>query len=566
MQQFLYIEKQTGTPADTLLAFGVADLLDTVLTTARVELKDMGDCYEVSFSANSDWYDDAQFQHLCPGLNTATKQSPIGYQINYLQHQENNRRYFKAREQKVEEAVLQEQGLTPPAPDWPVWAIINQMSAIGGYHKVLERWQGHKDCFAELMTIVNRLFKKRPNPLAAAEAEWKQLAKQHSINTISVAQLQVINPGMGKGGNSIKATGLGIGGLKGFWLIEYLKFAGFYRAALPRVVSGVKDRKTYVVVPKQLSLQRHNDIFRTFQRNFFASSAIKMDILAALRYCQTFVEQWRDGQEQEDELGYGGNPADFVAAIESIFYKHLGSAHATLNLSSITLPNWVKEVTTEEEAEQLLNLFDEHQRIIYPLKENEGDAHKLLQLYRRFFSGRELRAFLSFCCLYGSYVMSEYVKGNRPKLFTTTNLEILMSNHAQSEKLMEIVGKDGFLRIAAAIRASTINPQYFKAIGNAGPYEVRYGLGQDLVRNASYPKKFIAALGKFTQSYMQENGRINERYNGKPPVNRTQIREGDLQEVIGLIDQFGSETVASLLVAFGYASKPSEKPSEEQEK
>ncbi|MGB1253948.1 MAG: hypothetical protein ACPG8W_25290, partial [Candidatus Promineifilaceae bacterium] len=404
------------------------------------------------------------------------------------------------------------------------------------------------------------MFANRRNQLAKAEADWKKLAKQHGFSSGALPKLQVINPGMGKGGNSTKASSLGIGGLKGFWLIEYLKFAGFYRAALPRTVSGVKDRKTYVVVPKRLSLRQHTNTFQAFQTSFYAASAIKMDIFAALRYCQTFVEQWRDGQARESKRRrHSGKPSDHVAAIETIFYKHLGSAHATLNLSTIALPDWTKQITTTAEATQLLGIIEEHQWILYPLKENQGDAYKLLQLYRRFLSGRDLSAFFHFCRLYGSFVMSEYVKKNRPKLMTLTNLEILMSHHPKSKKLTPIISNQGFLRIAAAIRASTITPQYFKSIGNSGPYEIRYGLGQDLMRNASYPDKFIAALSKFSQAYMQENGRINERFKGKPPISRTQIRTEDLHEIITLIDTYDSETVASLLVAFGYANKPSDK-------
>lgn len=561
-RQALYVDKQTGTPADTLLAFGVADLLKTVLTRADVWLEDVGDSYRVEFSAETNWHTQAPFQHLCPGLNTAKKKSPIGHAVNYLDEQQRNQRYYDALKKGEDVAA---QGIAGPHRDWPVWAIINQMSAIGGYHKMLELWDAHKPCFAELLLIVNQMFGDRPNRIAEAEAEWKKLAKQHGIKGGTLPRLQVVNPSMGKGGNSAKASRLGIGGLKGFWLLEYLKFAGFYRAALPRTVSGVKDRKTYIVVPKRLSLRQHTTTFQTFQASFYASSAIKMDILAVLRYCQTFVEQWRDGQARESKRRYrSGKPSDYVAALETIFYKHLGSAHATLNLSTLILPDWTRQITTRAEADQLLALLEEHQWIIYPLKENQGDAHKLLQFYRRFLSGRELRAFFSFCRLYGSYVMSEYARKNRPKILTTTNLEVLMSNHPKSNKLTPIITNTGFVRIAAAIRASTINPQYFKSIGKPGPYEIRYGLGQDLMRNATYPNKFITALSKFSQAYMQENGRINERYKGKPPVNRTQIREDDLSEIIMLIDQYGSETVASLLVAFGYANKPSDKNKEQE--
>jgi len=167
-----------------------------------------------------------------------------------------------------------------------------------------------------------------------------------------------------------------------------------------------------------------------------------------------------------------------------------------------------------------------------------------------------LRAFYQFTAIYASYVMSKLIAGGfPPRRFHISNLEILIMNH--NRNLSPILQSEGFRRIAEAIRNSTVDPQRHKAKGNAGPYEVRYGLGADLLRNASYPEKFAQALGKFIYAYNQENVRVVERYKDKPPYRRKMVRTGDLEEILALIDEYrDAETIANLLIAFGYASDP----------
>ena len=140
------------------------------------------------------------------------------------------------------------------------------------------------------------------------------------------------------------------------------------------------------------------------------------------------------------------------------------------------------------------------------------------------------------------------------------------------ERLKPILESQGFQNITAAIRRSTVIPQYFKGRGDRGPYDIRYGLGADLLRQAAYPDQFIQALSAFLHDYNRETAQIYERYKGNPPVRRAMVTTEDIQQVVELIDEHGSKTVANLLVAFGYAREPRERepeagemPSEEEE-
>jgi len=51
---------------------------------------------------------------------------------------------------------------------------------------------------------------------------------------------------------------------------------------------------------------------------------------------------------------------------------------------------------------------------------------------------------------------------------------------------------------------------------------------------------------------------VFERYKGNPPVRRPRVTTEDIQQLMGLIDEYGAQTVAHLLVAFGYAREPRE--------
>ena len=119
-------------------------------------------------------------------------------------------------------------------------------------------------------------------------------------------------------------------------------------------------------------------------------------------------------------------------------------------------------------------------------------------------------------------------------------------------KLRDILDAPGFRNIAYAIRQSTVTAQYRKREGDRR-YDVRYGLGRDLVRRAQYPADFIAALSDFLHNYNAENAQIMET---RPGPYRRSIQTSDIEEIVSLIDRHGSELIAKLLVAFGYARVP----------
>ena len=346
--------------------------------------------------------------------------------------------------------------------------------------------------------------------------------------------------------------------MKGFWIPEYLKFVGLYKCALPRSISNSKDRKTYVLRPKELSWNTHNRVFPEFQKGMYASTAVKMDVLATLQYCLIYLKKWREAYQSGRSRFIKSRPGDHVAALETVFYKHLGSAYATMNVSTLVLPQWVPTIETVVDADLFIDLLSEHEIIVRNLEEKNSDEYSLLQMYRTFLSARDLSAFYRFTQGYATHLMRSLTgKGFPARSFRIANLEALIMAHDPT--LKEIVQNPGFRRMAAAIRQSTVTPQYLKTIRTPDkppdPYTVRYGLGNNLLRHASYPRKFIQELSKFVHAYTQENERVRDLHRNKPPRYRVAITDEDLEQIVLLIGKFDTETVAHLLVAFGYARK-----------
>ena len=114
-----------------------------------------------------------------------------------------------------------------------------------------------------------------------------------------------------------------------------------------------------------------------------------------------------------------------------------------------------------------------------------------------------------------------------------------------------ILTNRGFRNIADAIRHCTITTRYFSDVQkrNVG-FKVRHGLGDDLLRQAHDPGTFVQTLSSFLHDYSRESSSVQANTGETRPF----VTEDDINDLIGLIADYGSLTVASLLVAVGYSS------------
>jgi hypothetical protein len=205
------------------------------------------------------------------------------------------------------------------------------------------------------------------------------------------------------------------------------------------------------------------------------------------------------------------------------------------------------------DARLLQTIVQEHLERIGSIDEERSEGHTLLQHYRDFVSGRDLPRFYAFNAGYGSYLISALERSHfYIKPFSEQNLGRLFE--MAEPKLTPILQNQGFRNVADAIRRSTVIPQYLGR--KSSNFDVRYGLGQEMKRKAQYADDFIQELAAFMQSYNEENARVYERTKGQS--RRKAITTDDIEQVVGLIDTYGAETICNLLIAFGYARDPKE--------
>ncbi len=562
-----YVDKRTGTFGDVFLAYGLATLLDSILTSFVegdhwVRIRDGGAYYaiELSHPLRKKWVDKAPFQTLAPYIQTgradpeALDSVPASMIVDYQQEWDRFCQYIEIP-QDVRQKMPQEQlAQAKPHPQFPIFAWVGErrMQAPSSYNNLILRWQSLAPYFAENLRHILMLCAAPDGDVEAVETAWRKRMKELGVEVQSNATLlQIFNPSQGRGLNEPKASRLEMGNIKSFWLLEYLKAVGMYHCAVPRRVQGTDDRKTYALAPVNMRLGTNDAVLAAFQEALWNDTAVKMDILAALRYTTCFLDYCQAAKEADlmaELLGQG--PEDFVAGMYVAYYKSLGQASAVMNLSFIELPRWMR-VESPNDVTLYKEVIEEHENIIRNIDDERG-GYDLLVYYWDFLSGGKWDAFFDFTAAYGPFLMGELDQEHYwVKPFSTKNLEVLIMK--SNEPLAPILESPGFRNIAEAIRRSTIIPQY-RGRGES-EYDIRYGLGQELKRKSLYNDEFIVALGEFIQSYNAENARVYEK-TGKQY--RKNILTTDVEDVVRLVDKYGATTIGNLLIAFGYAREPRE--------
>ncbi|MCB0063301.1 MAG: hypothetical protein KDE19_14370, partial [Caldilineaceae bacterium] len=477
------------------------------------------------------------------------------------------RRYSEQRkqlsEQKVRGTELEQQlADRKPRADWTVATYLGdyRMQAQAIHNTLVETWLRANQALPGLnVQTLLTLFADFDADKETAAAAWKAAAKGSGLDD-TVTASQLFNPHMGKGQNRAKANGLAMGNEKNFWLLDYLKAVGLWLAAAPRNATNADLRKTYILAPRALALNHHQEIFNRFRDRLWNSSSVKLDVMAALLYVETLLAYVVEAEQLA--ILQKRSVSNLVAGMHVSTYQLLSqNSYTMMNLAFLGLPDWLPTLASYADAQRYQAIVREHIERLQAIEEEKSEGHTLLQRYRDFVSGNDLQRFFAFHVGYGNYLISALERSNYyVKPFGEENLERLIS--MSQPKLTPILQNQGFRNVAEAIRRSTVIPQYIgRKMSN---YDVRYGLGQELKRKAQYADDFIQELAAFMQSYNEENARVHERTKGES--RRKAITTDDIQAVVELIDEYGAETICNLLIAFGYARDPKEQapPAETQ--
>lgn len=434
---------------------------------------------------------------------------------------------------------------------WDVLRTINP-AALPGWTNILADWWKLRPAQSIIMQLILELYSHLPNPVDEAAEHWKALNKEHGWGVSEMATCQqFFNPDQGKGQNRSKADGVSVANIKGFWLVEFLKMVGFYHDAITKTVAGGKDRKIFVIAPRNIRAGDHDTIMSRFKPTITSETSIRFDILAALRYTQTLLDHFYPTENVAAVLLGIPIQQQLVAGFHTAFYLDLGNAVATMNVSSIALPSWVV-VHEPSDVQDYRGILDELITFTRQFEEKNSDAFTLLQYLRDFVSGDDLDAFFRLTDAFPVYYIGMRERGKYAQQLTTSTIERII--RMTDRKLFPILETSGFQKVAYAIRHSTVVPQRQKAKGNR-LYEIRYGLAQDLTRVARRGKEleFIGVLSEFIQQYNGENARI---YEVRKVQYRQNITTEDIDDITRLIDEYGAPTIARMLVAYGYARVP----------
>lgn len=582
-----YVRKQSGTFSDVLLLYGFAALLHEILRQAlgerlEVFLADRGSFYEVtpSPSPQPEWVDSCKWFGLVPFVRTSKTAATAlpgseirGYDEAWEQVQqalEARRASGSRKATALTSAVAQQEDIAAIAPEHWITIFIGtrQMQALTTYNRLAQIWWETRDKLSWNLRAALALFRDLATDLDQVRAAWK--ASTGFGGRLDVTASQMLNPHQGKGQNREKANALAMENLSSFWLVEYLKAAGLWECVAPRRVRDAEDRKTYVLAPVDLPLGAHRTVFKRFGEALWADTSVKMDCVASLLYARLLIEHSEAVQYGEDELaswiGWKA-PPEVVAGFHAAQYKLLSrNAYTMINLGFIALPRWIRHLRDREEAASVRAVLDEHLGVLRGINEDRSEGFRMLSMYRSFVSSGRWEDFFQFTAGFASYLMSELDEARRQnrapvqRSLTVPGLEVMMT--MGETQFQEIVKSPGFRAVARAIRKSTVTLQYMlrdKARAQL-PYEIRYGLAQELLRKSNRKEEFLQALCDFAISYNAENARVAER--GENVWRREAITDSDLDDIVRLVDQHGAPTVAHLLVAYGYAREPKEESSQ----
>lgn len=578
MYKEFFVKKQSGTYAETLEAYGLANLLNEILQRSQIsdrkiiiEDKDLYYLVHSNKEISDEMIDGLEYfqvvKFLINKFDTpvpqgisktdcynypAQKAEQDWYKGEYDRIEKDkglNTEKKKSAKQELAKQKLSEFGKKIDA-EYDVYRELIK-NPYTSFTKLYENFYHNQDDFAELLKEILCNYAK----VSTKEIEIKFADEKPTSQ-------QLFNPNQGKGLNKGKANNASMSNLKSSWISETMKISGglsMMSVQYVKVGSGY-DLKIYVPEFKEIQLSKGKELIKEFKRYLKSASPIKLDILNILDLIIKFIEYTPEYNK--------GKVKNTIQGFHSVYQKDLGQNKAVANIAFINTPDFIA-YSNKQEGREWKDILKSQRNIISGIEEL-GDSIQGLQHYRNFIGSTGQTAFeyfSDFSYWYAGYLMS-FLSGLKPeedrrrpyfryKSFQIETLNKFYSNMDSKDlNLTEIIENEGFKAVAQAIRKSTVSLQYTPK--ESRKFDIRYGLAQQLQNKSKSKENLATFIGEFIGTYNAETARNAEKNGGKSF--RANVKDEELIQFYALLDNKPSRLVGALLSSYGFALNKKDAP------
>lgn len=563
------VKKESGTYAETLETYGLANLLSEILSRNDVKyqkiiISDKGIYYEITTKPsiteemikNLNYF--PPFRYIKKDNNLPEGISDYFDYPKQKELRDNKKKEYdelrnlvgnqkKIREKEIKGKYKSESSLKFES-EYNIYKLILDSNSYPVFLKCYNNFYNNKIYIQEILfEILNYYNDKELKIINQIKKDNKKFTFEQKVTGV-----QLYNPKQGKGLNLPKADGLNDNSIKSFWINETLKISGSLNSMVRQYVKigNKSDIKIFVPAFHIVEQAKRVEVINHFKGNVMAGTAIQLDILNLLILAKQFI---KNTPEYKD-----GKIKNIVSGLYSIYLKDLGSNKAVSNIFFLQIPDFII-IKCQEDSYLWLEILEDQILKIRSIKEL-GDSVQGLLAYRNFLSNSDINSFFKFSFWYTIYLSKNLAQKNRyikpfiidtlDKFYSSISIrnlnikEINMNNF----QLKDIYENEGFKSIAYAIRKSTVSLQYTPKEGRK--FDIRYGLAQELQNKSKSKSDLLVFIGNFIATYNSETAKVKERTG---TAFRSNVKDFELQQFYDLLDKFPSNTVGAMLASYGFA-------------
>jgi hypothetical protein len=564
MNQIFKIQRKSGTYAELLEAYGLANLLNNFLQANNsISLHAIDDSFyeiELHHPLPDNVLDTLQyfplFKYIKTKFETDVSQYPDYYDYPELKVWKKERQELLNKTYKETNKVKRENDIknietyfdiNKPIPyEFDVVSQLINPNVYSGFDKLYQNFFVNKSNFTDFINEIMCYYSDENYK----STKFDKLIKNLTFDKNPTAT-QLLNPSQGKGLKATKANSVSGGNFNSSWISETMKISGALSDMICQLVKvgNSYDLKIFVPEYKDVNYNVKTDLLKKFKKYLKGSTPVKIDILSILLLTQLVIEH----------LGFTGlrsKVKDIISGLHSVYQKDLGQNKAVVNIGFIQVPEFI-EISSREENDIWINILEEQRQIIGSIS-TKTDTGKIIETgnefeglvkYRNFISGGNLDDFFTFSHWYSVYLSTELSNKRYARLFSIETLNKFYNSMDTKElKLADIINDDGFKAVANAIRKSTVTLQYTPK--DARKYEIRYGVAQTLQNKSKSKEDLTEFIGEFVALYNAETARYKEKTGSNF---RSNVREKELDNFYLLLDKFPAKLVGALLASYGFA-------------